>query len=77
MRKKKKKKVQKANMDLMREAGVGNYGYMNDYFAGTGKTGKSGSDKENGSLSAKMAMLMGGANGFTQLNTIEEEKHET
>ena len=39
---------------------------MNDYFVGASKPG---------SLNNKMAMLMGG--GFTHLNTIEEEKHET
>lgn len=69
-------KAKGPNMDLMREAGVGGagYGYMNDYFAGVGAKGKS-----EGSLSSKMALLMngGGSAGYTQLNTIEEEKHET
>ena len=58
--KKKKKKSSKANMDLLREAGMG-YGYMGDYFNGASKIG--------GKLPA--------ASGFTHLNTIEEEKHET
>jgi hypothetical protein len=48
----------KANMDLIREAGMGS-GYMNDYFAGASKLkGESG-------VAAKMHMLMGGSNGFT------------
>lgn len=81
----KKKKVRKAkkqplkagkggkaatNLDLMREAGMGGngYGYMNDYFAGANKIG-------GPAVSQKMALLMGG--GFSHLNTIEEEKHET
>jgi hypothetical protein len=58
-------------MDLLREAGIGGgsgYGYMSDYFAGA-----AGSKFPGGS---KMALLMG-AGGFSQLNTIEEEKHET
>lgn len=60
----------------MREAGVGgsNYGYMNDYFSGAGKL-KTGADS-SAALNTKMAMLMAGG-GFTHLNTIEEEKHET
>jgi hypothetical protein len=58
----KKKKKPTANLDLLREAGVGGsgYGYMNDYFNGASKL-KSGSDA---SLNAKMAVLMG-AGGFT------------
>lgn len=44
---------------------------MNDYFSGASKLKSS-----DASLNAKMAVLMG-AGGFTQLNTIEEEKHET
>ena len=58
------------NLDLMREAGMGGngYGYMNDYFAGANKVG-------GPAVTQKMALLMGG--GFTHLNTIEEEKHET
>ena len=63
-KKKKGKKKPAANMDLVREAG----GFMNDYYAGSSKI-------KSDSLSSKMAMLMGG--GFTALNTIEEEKHET
>lgn len=59
------KKKPAANLDLVREAGVP--GGI-DYFPG-GLKGK------GDSLSNKMAMLMGG--GFTALNTIEEEKHET
>ena len=50
-------------MDLIREAGVG--GFVSDYFAGAsmGKGAKG------------MAGVLG--TGFTALNTIEEEKHET
>jgi hypothetical protein len=60
----------KANLDLMREAGIGGgpAGFMNDYFT----SGASSKDAK------KLAMLMnGGGNGFSNLNTIEEEKHET
>lgn len=72
-KRKKKKKAKKGkagpNLDLLREAGIGGgasagYGYMNDYFSGASKAGN-----------PKLALLMGG--GFTHLNTIEEEKHET
>ena len=52
-------------MDLIREAGVG--GFVNDYFAGASANGKSGG-KGIGSVLGT---------GFTALNTIEEEKHET
>jgi len=52
-------------MDLIREAGVG--GFVNDYFAGAAANGKSGGKG--------LANMLG--SGFTALNTIEEEKHET
>ena len=61
----KKKKGGAKNMDLIREAGVG--GFVNDYFAGASGVGK-GSGKG-------LASMLG--SGFTALNTIEEEKHET
>ncbi len=62
----------KANMDLIREAGMG-AGYMNDYFAGASKIGGAGANP----AAQKLAMMMGGSGGFSNLNTIEEEKHET
>jgi hypothetical protein len=62
----------KANMDLIREAGMGS-GYMNDYFAGASKIGGAGGNP----ASQKLAMMMAGSGGFSNLNTIEEEKHET
>lgn len=52
-------------MDLIREAGVG--GFVNDYFAGASAGGKGGPKG--------LASVLG--SGFTALNTIEEEKHET
>ena len=61
---KKKKKGAAKNMDLIREAGVG--GFVNDYFAGA----SSGKGPGKG-----LASMLG--SGFTALNTIEEEKHET
>jgi len=72
-KKKKKKKRAKSgpganNLDLLREAGVGGgYGFMNDYFVGGNSSAKG---------NAKLSMI-GGGGGFTHLNTIEEEKHET
>lgn len=51
-------------MDLIREAGVG--GFVNDYFAGASAAGKAGGKG-----------LAGMLGGYTALNTIEEEKHET
>ena len=55
------------NQDLMRE--TGSYGYssgMQDFYGGSG-------GPRQGPSQAKMALLM----GYTHLNTIEEEKHET
>jgi hypothetical protein len=52
-------------MDLIREAGVG--GFVNDYFAGASGISK-------GAKGGLAGML---GTGFTALNTIEEEKHET
>jgi hypothetical protein len=60
---KKKKKAAGKNMDLLREAGVG--GFVNDYFSGAAP----------GKGSKGLAGVLG--TGFTALNTIEEEKHET
>jgi hypothetical protein len=62
-KKKKTGGVAGKNMDLIREAGVGSF--VNDYFSGAagGKGGKG------------IATMLG--SGFTALNTIEEEKHET
>ena len=61
----KKKKGGAKNMDLIREAGVG--GFVNDYFAGASGAAKGASKGLAGMLGS----------GFTALNTIEEEKHET
>jgi len=53
-------------MDLIREAGVGGNSFVNDYFAGASSVG----GKSKG-----LAGMLG--SGYTALNTIEEEKHET